>query len=221
MAGLPGGWFCTDTKEVGQESQYFSYTYGSMYYNRDTRPQDRRSPMTISGFLPFIIAQLLMGCSVAASVTPMLRVKMIGIEITPPGAAGNASPISQTYELEKVVLITNEEEIELPLPAPVKVIIGSKPLIIYEAALSATTENKTFIGSRVVFSPAVKGVSRYNADSAITLPSSDILYTKPFTVSKGQDFAFLIQVSWKSTVLRDEDAGTDIMSVPTLAMQVE
>lgn len=177
--------------------------------------------MTISGFLPFIIAHLLIGCSVATSVTPMLRVKMIGIETAPPGAAGNASPISQTYELEKVVLITAEEEMELPLSASVKVIVGHQPLIVYETVLSAAMENKAFIGSRVVFSTAVKGVSRYSADSAVTLSSGDILYTKPFTVSKGQDFAFLIQVSWKSTVLRDEDTGTDVMSVPTLAMQVE
>jgi hypothetical protein len=177
--------------------------------------------MTASEILFFMITQFLMSCSLTPNMTPMIRIKMVGIEAAPAGAFGNASPISQTYELKKVILETEEEEMELPLDAPLQIRIGHQPLIIYETEIPSEVAEKTFLACRVVFSTEVTGLSRYNSSSSVTLPSSDVRYATSFTVAKGQDLTFLVQANWKSTVLRDEEAGTDVMFAPNLVLQLD
>lgn len=151
-----------------------------------------------------------------------LTIAMFGAFEAPADATGNAEPRSQTYTLQDVALVAADGTVvDLYDEDAKEVRIINRAQIIHAADLSDYKEN-SYASIRVQFAAGVVGAGNLEDELTLTLADPVIVYAQTFTVEKAIAQRLEIQVNWKNTITRDDDADpvTEVMAAPAFATQL-
>ena len=150
-----------------------------------------------------------------------LDVAMQGTFEAPVDADGNAEPRFQTYVLTNIVLV-DSDGVETSLftdTEPLELKIVNRSQIIYEADLHDLV-NKSYASARVSFQSTVLGGGKYGDAMSVELIDPDLDIPDALTVETATNYRMNVQVQWKNTVTRDDDAGTETMTAPSFALDL-
>lgn len=159
--------------------------------------------------------------SLTSSTEQKLKIEMLAVYESPSDAEGTFAPIAQTFTLTGVVLsqADTDEALSLFTGDPLEVRVIERSQLIFQRDISSY-EGTEFEALTVKLDATVVGEGKLFVDHKMTLDEPDLMWEKPVVVKKGQGIDVVIRVLWNNTVTRDEDAGTESMSVPELEIKV-
>lgn len=173
----------------------------------------------------FILLLQLQACSDDATdltFDEALILKMYAVYETPEGAEGSYEPKWQDYTLNDVYLTPfgATESLSLLEDDPFDVRIVERSQIIFTADLTDYVED-TFSDLTVVFDSTVKATTKFAIDEEMTWDEPTLSLAKEFTVEKGKEIPIYIEVRWRNTVTRDDEASSDSVVMPAITISDE
>ncbi len=177
----------------------------------------------LKSFLRYSILLFLLldpSCGADTSTAATISIKMLGVDSIPNGANGTFEPQSETFVVQKITMQGSDGKIfSLYDASPQSFLIINRPQIIFSGNLASEYDGNAYSNLTVVFASGLTANSLFATNVSLTLQKSSVVLSKSFTIVKGKDYNFDVNVAWGNTVTRVN--STDTISAPTLSLSVE